>query len=252
MSEQRPHILLGEAIHVAMENAVTNPVVNAPQIDTSGKTSFTDITNLNNTWVIVKRHNGNTFFKRRSYVTCLKNHPDRECLFYDKTKADAEVTLLNSQRKKCKYIVENASKYFVNNFTFTGNSYWATINAVIKNEAIPIKEISEKKNNLVSFEKVKVQANDFYTRTVTDKEKHLKEAVRIMPIKLKELEVQLQKAITDAQKNYDDAVNQKDQFNTTDFSFVEKFETQGDRLVKVLYSNKPKEQTLTTQDSRGF
>lgn len=73
-----------------------------------------------------------------------------------------------------------------------------------------------------------------------------------MPIKIEQLEEQLRKEIMEKQQALDTASRVKDQFNTTDFGFVEQFETQGDKLVKVLFSNKPKDTGLTTQDSRGF
>lgn len=257
MNDNRPHILivadnLGN-MQTVPNPTVTSPVVNTPQIDTTGKTQFTDIKNLNNTWVIVKRHNGNVFFKRVGYVTCLKNNPDRDCLFYDKTKAENELAQLNATRKKCKYSIENASKYFVNSFKLTTGSHWNNYNTQIYNEAIPIKDVqATKANSLTSFDKVKVRANDWFAAHVAEKKKYLEDAIKQMPIKLKELETQLQKEIEEKQKVYNMAVAQQGQFTTTDFGFVEQFETQGDKLVKVLFATKPKDTGLTTQDSRGF
>ena len=111
---------------------------------------FSKLNNLNNTWVIVSRHNGNVFFKRRNYVTKVKNYPDEQCLWYNEADAKNELMKLNSTRQKCKYSLENASKYFVNSFRF---DRWST--RILINDALPIKSIQEKKLKVKDHNSIK-------------------------------------------------------------------------------------------------
>ena len=152
------------------------------------------VINLNNSWVITKRHNGNIFFKRKKYAVCAKNYPTKDCIYLSEDEVRQEVALLNSKRKKCKYGYENASKYFVNNWNFNrwdGN--------VIKNEAIPIKDI-DKETKITNFNMIKKYILEDLIENIKNKNEYIKQIQEEMPKKLKELEERFKSNIEEQKK----------------------------------------------------
>jgi hypothetical protein len=169
-----------------------------------------NLKNLNNAWVIVSRHNGNVFFKRRRYATKVKNYPDTECLWYSENEAKEELVRVNSGRKKCLHTIENASKYFVNEFSV---NTWHGKH--IKNIAVPIKSIQEKKVKITDVKTIK-------PRFLKDIEDNIKRSYDRIKSE--------QESITRLQLEFE-------QIKNTDIeALLAPFETQGDRIVKVLFS----------------
>lgn len=175
---------------------------------------FSKLKNLNQAWVIVSRHNGNVFFKRKQYVTKVKNYPDVECLWYNEIEARNELAQLNFKRKKCKYTIENASKYFVNSFEY---SRWSGKHII--NKAISIKSIQTDKSKVLNGGQLKNQFVEEYTRDINDNYKRIND----YQADIKRLEFELT------------------QIQTVNFEeMLKPYETQGDRMVKVLFSTKDK------------
>ena len=173
---------------------------------------FSKLKNLNNSWVITSRHNGNIFFKRRYYITRLKNYPDEQCLYYDKVSAENELAKLNEVRKKCKFQLENASKYFVNSFAY----YW---NDEITNLAIPIKNVQEK------------------NAVIKDSSKLEEEVLNRIISNIKNMETSIQEKMKDL-SNLKIKLEETSKINFEEI--LKPYETQGDRIVKVLFSKKEK------------
>ena len=168
--------------------------------------------NLNEAWVIVSRHNGNTFFKRKECTTKIKNYPNSECIWYSETDAKDELARLNATRKKCLYFIENSSKYFVN--SFKSDSFY---NRRISNKAISVKNIQGSNVKLSSPNSLK--------------EGFLKD--------IKETIQRAEKRIIEENKNIYNLKKEEKEIDKLDFNeLLKPFETQGDRLVKILYSNK--------------
>ena len=199
------------------------------------KTDYADIKNLNNSWVIVKRHNGNVFFVKRGYVGCDKNYPSTDAIYYDKADAEAELAKRNTDRKKCKYSIENASKYFVNTYGF---STWQN---QVYNTAVSIKEFQDqnkKQKPLTTIQSVVKQAIEYTSRRAMDVEKSLKEVVNTKQAKLEELAREIDQEIAQRTNDLTQAQLKVSYFYTFDYSALNEYETQGDRLVKVLFSKK--------------
>jgi len=175
---------------------------------------FSKLKNLNQAWVIVSRHNGNVFFKRKNYITKVKNYPDNECLWYSELDARNELEKLNATRQKCKYSIENASKYFVNSFEY---NRWHGRSII--NKAIPIKSIQENKTKVFDGSQIKDQ---FLKEVQADiKGKH--DYIASCHQEIAKLTVEL------------------NQLQTINFEeMLKPYETQGDRMVKVLFAAKAK------------
>lgn len=202
--------------------------------------------NLNNTWVITKRHNGNVFFKRKNLITCVKNQPTKDCLYYDENTVIEQVNKLNSSRKKCKYGYENASKYFVNNYKL---STWGDLK--ITNIPIPIKSVTAD-TKLKSLESC-----------ISELKARLRENVEYCNKRIQDYKEELPKRIKDLTENYNKYISENSQtvistncdlanlsnVNTNDY--VAAFETQGDKIVKVLYGKK-EEKTNTDNNEAPF
>lgn len=192
--------------------------------------NFLNIKDLNNTWVIVKRHNGNVFFKRRGYITCLKNCPDSECLYYDQFEALKQVELLNSRRKKCKYSIENASKYFVNSYNA---DTWNRVH--IYNNPIPIKDAQKSPHKVNSFDNARKRIQDVINENAKRAKKDLDILTSSMQTKLKELETRLINEIQEANITLNRNNEIVNNFEKFDFNQIDQFETQGDKIFKVLF-----------------
>jgi hypothetical protein len=187
---------------------------------------FDKLKNLNDAWVIVSRHNGNIFFKRKNYVTRLKNYPDNNCIFYSEIEARETLSLLNQNRKSCKYELENASKYFVNSFNYNSWNNYCIINA-----AIPIKKVQEGR----------VQIRDV---------KELKKTI----IQSLESSIQNQKNdIIKTQKSISYAENKLEWLRSDNLEKgLEPYETKGDKLVKLLFAKTPEKPKATQDDEVPF
>lgn len=191
------------------------------------------ITNLNNTWVITKRHNGNIFFKRKDYVTCLKNQPDVKCLYFDEAEIKEVVSRLNSNRKRCKYGYENASKYFINvwhNFTWNG--------PIIENRALTIKSVTPN-TNIATPQTVLTQVVSNVKYNLSRASDDIKKLEDEMPIELERFKKQLESRIDSRKKDKVTYEEQLSDLNSLNLNEVLKpYETQGDKLVRVLYAKK--------------
>ena len=195
---------------------------------------YLKLINLNNTWVITKRHNGNIFFVRKGYVTCCKNYPNKDCIYNDETQVKEEVARLNSMRKKCKYGYENASKYFVNNW-FTNN--WT--GAIIQNKPLSIKEVN-KDTRIETPENVKNALIANTEHGIVNKMESIKRYQQELPKKIAEITAQYNKYIQDYSNErlaLEVQLSELKELNLD--SLLSEYETQGDKMVKVLYgSNK--------------
>lgn len=202
---------------------------------------YFDIKNLNSSWVIIKKHNSNTFFKSRVKSSFYKNYPSSECIFYDEHEIRLEVEKLNINRKKCKYSYENASKHFINMW-YTNKWNYNTI----FNSPYPIKQVSST-TNLSSFQSLKDTVLEETAREIKNK--------IFMINKLKE---EAEQAIENLKQNYSNKIKECEdkkiaaevklqEFTQLDLKILLKpYETQGDKLVKVLYG--AKEKILEKQD----
>ena len=203
------------------------------------------LTNLNNSWVITKRHNGNTFFKRKAYITCLKNFPDTSCIWTDETKVKEEVNSLNSVRKKCKYSYQNASKYFVNNYTW--NSWQGQ---TITNKALSIKNVKPQ-TQLGSVNEIKKAILARFETNIQSNKSNIEEWKRKLPLRLADITKEYEDRIYCLNKEYEDRIDclnkdllkyqdqTKELLSLNHEELLKPYETQGDRMVKVLFSNKP-------------
>jgi hypothetical protein len=201
---------------------------------------FYEFKNLNEAWVIVSRHNGNVFFQRNGYVTRLKNYPNADCIYYSKEQAEAALLKLNETRRKCKYTIENASRYFVNSYKFVS---WG--GAVIRNIAIPIKEVQDNKTKISSFEEAKIQLENYLIREKSSDETSLKEYEKAIPGKREQFEREIQQELAYKINELAKTTNMLSTFKTEEFD-SSLYETQGDKIVKILFSQKPKEQIILT------
>jgi hypothetical protein len=175
---------------------------------------FSRLKNLNDAWVIVSRHNGNVFFKRSQHATRLKNYPDESCLYYDKYTADKSLEALNATRKKCKFQLENASKYFVNSFE---TNSWS--GRFVLNKPVPIKNVQENKVRIKDSSKIK----DSFIEDINHSIKRSRERIAAEQSDILRLELELKEVMS------------------TDFhEKLKSYETQGDRIVKVLFMEKEK------------
>jgi hypothetical protein len=191
---------------------------------------FFNITDLNNSWVITKRHNGNIFFKRKQYVTCNKNYPDKDCLFINEASVKEEVARLNSTRKKCKYGYENASKYFVNLWSF---NYWQ--GTVIKNKPLAIKDVN-KDTRLPNIETVKKELELKLKDSIKSKADYVERYQKELPKRIEEITKEYTRYINDYAKEKTNLELELQELTTLDAEkFIEPYETQGDKMVKVLY-----------------
>lgn len=175
---------------------------------------FSELKNLNNTWVITSRHNGNIFFIRRGYVTRVKNYPNNDCLYYEKDKAMEALAKYNEGRKKCKFTIENASKYFVNSFDTSSYS-----RRKVTNKAVSIKDIQTNKKVIKDSSKLKETFLSSINRDIT----YAKNSIEERQKELKNLKQELESI-------------EKIDFEAE----LKPYETQGDKLVKVLFSTKEK------------
>ena len=98
---------------------------------------FDNSLNLNNSWVIVKKHSKNNFFYRKGYKSCLKNYPDSRCIFTNYSEVETLVKSLNENRKKSFFSIEKAANYFINNFMIANT--WET-HPKITNKPISLKK----------------------------------------------------------------------------------------------------------------
>lgn len=194
---------------------------------------FLKLKNLNNSWVITKVHNGNTFFVHRKYVTCIKNYPSPDCIFNNEDQVKIEVERLNKTRKKCKYKYENASKYFVNDWSY--NNY----SNIIENKALSIKKVSQN-TKLKNLNEVKNEHVKKMSEQITFYSINADRLKNDLPKKIEELKKAYE---SDIQRNIDIAKQMEsdlESFNNINLNqLLEEFETQGDKMVKVLFgSNK--------------
>ncbi len=195
---------------------------------------YLKLKNLNNAYVITKKHNGNTFFVRIGFITCRKNYPHEDCIYYDEASAIAEVTRLNSLRKKCKYSYENASKYFVNNW-FSSN--WNGAN--ILNKPLSIKKVNA--NTKISTpDEVRKSLMLNIEKSIYNKSESIKRIQKELPEKIKSITEQHDNYIQEYNNERSGLETQLAELSSLDLdSLLAGYETQGDKMVKVLYgSNK--------------
>lgn len=208
---------------------------------------FYDFINLNESVVIVKRYNGSVYFKRRDYVTDVRSYPTPDCIYSSKELAQSKVENLNSSRKKCKYTIESASKYFINLYIL---NTWGDL--TIKNKAVSIKSFQadnyDKRYVYLSIEEAVKALKEAYNKNIkTSIQEQANSEIRYKQ-RLVEMENAFQADIRNEKERELRATTQLQELTQLNFDeIVKPFETQGDKLVKVLY-NKPKvENTLTLQ-----
>src|SRR5271170_5402306 len=84
-------------------------------------------TDLNNSYILIKKYNTKTLFHTESYYgTHGHSRVARDAkIFINKELAEEKCSDLNSNRKKLKYRLESAGKYFINNvlLNFSRSSY---------------------------------------------------------------------------------------------------------------------------------
>lgn len=199
---------------------------------------YFNLQNLNNSWVITKRHNGNTFFKRKNLITCVKNQPTKDCLYYDENFVIDQVSKLNSNRKKCMYGYENASKYFVNNYKI---SNWGELK--ILNEPLPIKNVT-KHTKLKTLDTCMSELVAKLKADIQQYDRRALEYKNELPKRLKDITEQYERYI----KEYEDysrtfSLDLSSFLNTDINQYTSSFETQGDKIVKVLYAKKEEKPT---------
>lgn len=206
-----------------------------------------NVVNLNNSWVITKRHNGNIFFKRTHIQTCVKNHPTKDCVYYDEAKVIEEVNKLNSTRKKCKYGYENASKYFVNKWYFNA---WS--GPTILNSALPIKSVNEK-TELQSFKSCVSEMQEAIKNGIKRDQERAESYREELPKRIQRLvddyESYIKNSLESVEKHKENLML-LESINLDDI--MAEYETQGDKMVKILYGKKTETIQQTNNDEVPF
>ena len=220
-----------------MENEITTEIV---------------LTNLNDTYVIVKRYDGAVYFKRVGLVTDIKSYPKKNCLYYTKLEADTECTKLNSSRKKCKYVVENASKYFVNMYTY---NQWYGANVKITNYAVAIKDFQAGNINRGDFktlEEAIIEAKTQLNKAIDERKGRQKQKIANLPIELERVTSRTNEEIADIQETVTQFESKLAALTCKNLDDYKSYETQGDKMTRLLYGKSTPTNKSTTDTNTGI
>jgi len=243
-----------------MNTVIKNPIIFGTPIATTLNmetkmetiANLIELTNLNDTYVIVKRYDGAVYFKRVGLVTDVKSYPKKNCLYYKKIEADEECIKLNSNRRKCKYVVENASKYFVNMYTY---NHWYGTNAQIKNYAVAIKDFQSgniKTGDFKTLEEAIYAAKDSIGATKRTKAERQRYIEKELPKDIDALRKRAAEQTYQLQKEIDADSIRLDSINTENLEKYKSYETQGDKMTRLLYGKSTPTNKSTTDTNTGI
>jgi hypothetical protein len=177
--------------------------------------------NLNQGYVIVKKYDGKTYFHGK-YARDFKV-PTYAYLFFDKAKADERANQLNSTRKKCRYTVESATKFFVNDWRVEID--WYNNKATIKNPAIAIEAVIQNKRGITTPQAFKGKFLELLTKEVAIRNNRAAEEKKRLEERLNELQAQ-NKELTEFSKKVE----------TFDFeNFLAPYGTESETTLRVFF-----------------
>lgn len=175
--------------------------MNQPQI-------VNNLKDLNKSFVLIKKYNTKTLFYsgRGTHSYDAAN----AMLFYTQIEAETKCLELNQTRKKLKYRLENAGKYFINNVqvNFT-STYNLPVNIELINKVLPIERIISNKLKVSTSDKIKQEITSRIKSHIEGEQTNLNNSNRHYNEKIDNLERQIaehKKQQTDNQTRVETAI----------------------------------------------
>lgn len=179
----------------------------------------TDLKNLNDAWLVVKKYNGKLYFKTNwSYDS---KNPNSAQIFWKKEDAEKRMLQANTDRKKCRYYLEPASMHFVNDFE-AGLHYWGN-NPFIKNKPLALKDLEK------GTEKFQKMTKQYFVEKITSE----------IDAKVKEKTDRLASTLKEHEKELLALKSMKEELLNFDIEkVIETYGTKAETTAQILYGTK--------------
>lgn len=185
------------------------------------------IDNLNERYVVCNKYNGKLRFVHKQWAT--PTYDSQYAKLYTLEEATIHVRTLNEKRKKCKFKMEKASKFFLNVFEAAFDAGgWNSSNTyeiILSNKTVALDQAIKNKMKWTEISTFKEQLNNKASSLIQKLNHEVNKQTE-----------ELQKTINEVKMHITTITNEVDNMNAIDINeFVKPYQTGCDTTYRVLY-----------------